>query len=263
VTVLIGQGGFSGWRLLQRTAGKQLQMLARDPQVGRERDRFAQAAGRHASAEAIVGDYQTLKVALTAFGLEADLPNKAFIRKILESELSDPKSLANRLSDKRYRKFAEAFGLGPGAERPKPETLAAHVNALFLEREFERQVGEADPNLRLALNAKRELALLANRNTTDRTKWFEVLGTPPLRSVLEGALGLSKDSARMPVDAQAEMFREAAERRFGAGFFARLDDDPQLLGKVIESFLARASALASRPRGPYSAALVILGAGRA
>lgn len=260
MTVVIGQGGLSGWRLLQRTGDKQLQMVARDPQVARDRAHFEQAKVHYGSADAIVGDFQTLKVALTAFGLEEDLPNKAFIRKILESDLGDPKSLANRLSDKRYRDLAEAFGLGTEGARPDPEDVAQRVGASFLEREYERQVGEADPNLRLAMNARRELASMADRTSTEKTKWYEVLGSPPLRSVLEGALALPKDSSRMPIDAQMEMFRKAAERRFGSDFFRQLQD-PARLDKVIDSFLVQAEVSESKSRGPYSVALAILRGG--
>lgn len=255
----IGAGGLAGWRLLQRTTGQQLATLARDPQVARESARFEAGAAKAASAEALVGDYQMLKVALTAFGLEADLPNKAFLRKVLESDLADPKSLANRLTDKRYRQFADAFGLGAGALRPKPRAVAQRVTGLYLKREFERRVGEADPNLRLAMNAERELAAIAARPSSDRTRWFEVMGTPPLRQVMEGALGLPKETVRLPIDAQAEVFAEAASRRFGIGSFADLQA-PGTLGRLLEAFLARAGAPAMAT-GPYSSALTILRGG--
>lgn len=256
----VGTGGLTGWRVLQRTTGQQLAALARDPQVARERARFESGRANYASAEALVGDYQMLKVALTAFGLEADLPNKAFIRKVLESDLSDPKSLANRLSDKRYLRFAETFGLGAGGTRPAPGSVAARVSDLYLKREFERRVGEVDDNLRLAMNAQRELALLAGRASTDRTKWFEVMGTTPLRQVMEGALGLPKEAVRLPIDRQADLFAEAASRRFGIASFKDLQD-PATLSRLLDSFLARTSVQTATAAGPYSAALTILRGG--
>lgn len=256
----VGTGGLAGWRVLQRTADQQLAVLSRDPQVARERARFEAGAAKFASAEALVGDWQMLKVALTAFGLEADLPNKAFLRKVLESDLSDPKSLANRLSDKRYRQFAEAFGLGAGSVPPKPATIAQRVSGLYLAREFERRVGEVDDNLRLAMNAERELALIAGRASGDRTKWFEIMGTPPLRQVVEGALGLPKETVRMPIDRQAELFADAASRRFGIASLKDLED-PAILSRLLDGFLARASVQSAAASGPYSAALTILRGG--
>lgn len=256
----IGTGGLAGWRLLQRNADRQLQALARDPQVARERRRFEEGAARHGTAEALVGDWQMLKVALTAFGLEADLPNKAFIRKVLESDLADPKSLANRLSDKRYRGFAEALGLGAGAPPADPATVAKRVSGLYLERELERRIGEADPNIRLAMNARRELAVIAGRDSSERTKWFEIMGTPPLRQVMEGALGLSRETIRLPIDRQAELFAAGAARRFGMNSFGDITA-PGTLGRIIDSFLARASIGAAAMASPYSTALTILRAG--
>ena len=48
------------------------------------------------------------------------------------------------------------------------------------------------------------VALMAGRTSGDRTKWFEVMGTPPLRQVMEGALGLPKEPS-----AEAENSRAA------------------------------------------------------
>lgn len=254
--IAAGIGGLAGWRLLQRTGEQQLAALARDPQVARERARFEAGTDKLTSAEALVGDYQMLKVALTAFGLENDLPNKAFLRKVLESDLSDPKSLVNRLTDKRYRQFAEAFGLGAGGAAAQPAAVARRVSSLYLERELERRMDDVDPNLRLAMNAERELALIARSGSTDRTKWFEVMGNTPLREVVQTALGLPEATVQMPVDSQAELFAEAASRRFGVSSFADFAAaGPR--GRLIDTFLARAS-VQSTSATPYSTALAIL-----
>lgn len=46
---------------------------------------------------------------MKAYGLEDMTYGKAFMRKVLESDLSDSSSFANSLTDKRYLQFAEAF----------------------------------------------------------------------------------------------------------------------------------------------------------
>src|SRR5690606_33327022 len=108
--VFTGDGGYVGWRLLSRTAEQQKARVAADPQVAREAEHFRQTIGQVSKAEDLVADYRLLSVALKAHGLEADIGNRAFIRKVLESDLSDPKSLANRLSDSRYAELARSFG---------------------------------------------------------------------------------------------------------------------------------------------------------
>ena len=51
--------------------------------------------------------------AMKAYGLEDMTYAKAFMKKkVLQSDLSDPNSYANKLVDKRYREFAAAFSFG-------------------------------------------------------------------------------------------------------------------------------------------------------
>ena len=50
--------------------------------------------------------------AMKAYGLEDMVYAKAFMKKVLQSDLSDPNSYANKLIDKRYQEFAAAFSFG-------------------------------------------------------------------------------------------------------------------------------------------------------
>ena len=100
-----------------------------------------------------------LKVTLGAFGLIDDLDNRAFIRRVLESDLTDSTSLANRLSDKRYQALAVSFNFnnegGPRLPNEPPETDISRrmaelqsVDDLFNDRELFRaalaQFGQED-----------------------------------------------------------------------------------------------------------------------
>jgi hypothetical protein len=70
-----------------------------------------------------VGDRRLLEVALGAFGLDDDIRNRFFIRKVLEEGTTSPsRRFANRLSDKRYLALAETFGFGdrPGGNVGAP-----------------------------------------------------------------------------------------------------------------------------------------------
>ena len=108
--ITVGLGGLAGWRVLQRMESRQVEATAKDPVVQRAAAYFKGNLSTTTTADDLVGDYKMLQVALGAFGLDTDIANKAFIRKVLESDLGDRSSLANRLGDKRYLRFAEAFG---------------------------------------------------------------------------------------------------------------------------------------------------------
>jgi hypothetical protein len=60
-------------------------------------------------------DYRLYHYAMKAYGLEDMAYAKAFMKKVLESDLSDPKSFVNKLVDKRYREFAAAFSFNGSA----------------------------------------------------------------------------------------------------------------------------------------------------
>ena len=70
---------------------------------------FTGAIGSMASVDDLLNDDTLYTYALTAFGLNPNLQSKATIRQVLVSDLSDPDSFANTLTDTRYRTLAAAF----------------------------------------------------------------------------------------------------------------------------------------------------------
>ena len=257
--VLLGSGGIAGWNILKRTAAAQMKMVQQDPVVARTtayvRDKIADAG----TPDALVSDYRLLSAALGAFGLEGDIANKAFIRKILESDLSDDKSLVNRLSDKRYLRLAQAFRYDRGDATVRSAGFGDKLSTQYVEREFERRVGDGDQDLRIALNARRELANLANRTSTNDTLWFEVLGNPPLRRMFEVGLGFDpKSFGQLPVDRQHAELKGKADKMFGSDSFAVFRDEASV-EKLIKTFLVRAQMTqTSAAATGYSNALTLL-----
>lgn len=251
---VVGQGGYSGWRLLQRTGDLQRSLVAREPAVARDVAYVRERLGSTGTAEALVADYRLRNAALSAFGLEDDINNRFFIRKVLESDLSDPKSLANRLGDKRYLALAQAFGFGSGAG--PDQQLADEVAERHVAAELERRVGTVDGNLRLAMNAQRELAKIGVSAASDNIRWYNILGSAPLRKVIEGGLGLTSDFTNFPVEKQLEQLKQRTAGLFGSGspsVFA----EPANLEKIIQRFLIRAETV-SPAQSSYNAALLLL-----
>lgn len=252
--ISIGLGGLAGWKILQRVETRQIEALRNDVGVQRSLSHLRENIDKVRSPEALVGDFRLLSGVLSAFGLEADVPNKAFIRKVLESDPADRGALVNRLADKRYLRMAEALGMG---QEKAPADLADRLSEAFLTREHERRVGAAHEDLRLAMNGRRELQLFAGRDASDRTLWYEAMSSPPLRKFLEGALGLSTSIGKLPVERQNEEFMRAAQRVFGTTSLSALAE-PARTEKVIERYLARAQLTETASANRYSSALALL-----
>lgn len=242
--------GIAGWAFLKRTLGAQQKAMQAGPVTQRDEAYFRDRIARVTSPGELVDDRRLLRIALESFGLEGDVDARAFVRKILAGGTADPKALANRLADKRYRSFAEAFDFSnPSAPATRRDGFADEILSLHRSRRFEVAVGETDNNLRLALNAERELAALAGAGMGEDAKWFTLMGNQPLREVIEGAFGLPSSFGRLDIDQQLRVLKQQAQRRFGAGTLDQFSD-PAKMDKLIRGFLVRREAAEAAATSP-------------
>ncbi|MCK1607901.1 MULTISPECIES: DUF1217 domain-containing protein [unclassified Bradyrhizobium] len=83
--------------------------------VAREAAYYKAHIGNVKSVDDFMKDYRLYHYATKAYGLEDMAYAKAFMKKVLESDLSDANSFVNKLVDKRYREFAAAFSFNGSA----------------------------------------------------------------------------------------------------------------------------------------------------
>jgi hypothetical protein len=252
-------GGYAGWAFLNRTREVQQQAFDSSTSLKRDVEYFKEKIGNITSAEALVDDRRLLQVALGAFGLDEDINNKFFLRKILEDGTLDNKALGNRLSDKRYLEFSKAFGFG---DFDTPRTILSdfgeEITSAYKEQQFEIAVGAQDPNMRLAMSLDRALDEIATKSTTDNGRWFLVMGQPPVRAVFEAALGLPNSVGALDLDQQLTAFRDKATERFGDGEVSQFTDAAKR-EDLVRLFLLRSDAqTGSAGLSGRSAALALL-----
>lgn len=251
-------GGLAGWRFLERTQERQSLQFARSPELTRATAYFRDNIGSVRTARQLVLDRRLLLVALGAFGLDADLDKKFFIRKILEEGTADPRAMANRLSDKRYRRLAGAFAFdNPAGPAIRQAGFADRIIAAYKTRQFEIAVGKSDPAIRLAMNFKREIRTLAANDKGDKTGWYVLLASPPMRKVVEGALGLPRQIAALDIDRQVDILKSRFRTSIGVSRLSQFADNSRI-ERVIQKFLAREAARGNTAQRPGSTALTLL-----
>ena len=251
--------GLVGWRFLQRTYDTQTATFNQSAQLSRATDYFADKISKVASAEDLVSDRRLLEVALGAFGLQDDIDNRFFIRKILEEGTTNSDSLANRFSDKRYKEFSAAFGLGPN-ETPKiaAPDFAEKIIARFQANSFEIAAGEQDDSMRIALFAQREIPELAAEDVSNDTKWFTIMGQPPMRAIFEKALNLPKSFGQMDIDQQLVVFKQRARAVFGSDQVSQFSDK-DVVEDLITKYVVRSQLETfNMSTSPASIALTLL-----
>ncbi len=105
---------YFGYSYVARNLTQSLTRVAQQSDVSREAAYYKANIGKVHSVDDLMKDYRLYHYVTKAYGLEDMAYAKAFMKKVLQSDLTDTKSFANTLIDKRYREFAAAFSFGGG-----------------------------------------------------------------------------------------------------------------------------------------------------
>ena len=252
---VIPTGGQAGWAFLQRTREAQQTAFETSPRIQRDLDYFRENIAKVKTADDLMADRRLLRVALGAFGLDEDINSTFFIKKVLEEGTLDDKSLANRLSDGRYKAMSKAFGFDVEPPHTQLPTFADTTLAAYKERQFEIAVGNESSDMRLALGFERDLGALAKRDLSVDGMWFEIMATPPVRQVFEKAFSLPTAVGTLDIDRQLEIFKEKSQAFFGTESPAEFTA-PEKREELTRRFLISSELNATG--GSYSSASVAL-----
>lgn len=105
---------YFGYSYVARNLAQSLTRVAQQSDVSRDAAYYKANIGKVHTVDDLMNDYRLYHYVTKAYGLEDMAYAKAFMKKVLQSNLSDAKSFANTLIDKRYREFAAAFSFGGG-----------------------------------------------------------------------------------------------------------------------------------------------------
>ncbi len=103
---------YLGYVTATRDMASTLARVASQAAVKGDQQYYDTHIGKAKSVDEFLGDYKLYSYAMKAYGLEDMTYAKAFMKKVLTSDLSDTSSFANKLTDNRYRQFAAAFNFG-------------------------------------------------------------------------------------------------------------------------------------------------------
>ncbi|WP_306456135.1 DUF1217 domain-containing protein [Octadecabacter ascidiaceicola] len=221
-------------------------------------DTFRERIGGVRTAEDLVQDRELLEVALGAFGLDDDINNTFFIKKVLEEGSIETGALANRLSDSRYADFSKAFGFGDfDIPRTALSFFADEIVDRYEAEQFGQAVGEKDNDMRLALNLGRALDDVVDGNSSNNGRWYAMMGNAPLRGMFETALGFPSSFATLDIDKQLEQFQARAKATFGSDEMSDLASSKNQ-EKMIRLFMLRSEISASSATSGASIALSLL-----
>lgn len=193
---------------------------AKQPAVARDLQSFRAAVSGAKDVQSLLANPTVMKVLLTANGLSDQIAYTALAQKALTSDTSDSSSLANKLSDTRWKSVAQTYDFaGKGlAVIQQPKVLDTIANA-YAEVTWRQSLDAATPGLSNALTFREQASGI--------TSVDQILGDPVMRAVVTTALGIPQQIAFQDLSAQ----EQAISSRLDITKF----QDP----KFVESFVQR------------------------
>jgi hypothetical protein len=224
--VIDGFGNIPAFALYQRLSksdtSKQVAQFAQTPAVKKEIEYFRQQAAKVKTVDEFLNDPRMLKFALSAYSLEGEMQFPGRIKKVMVGDPKDPKALANRLADPRFREINKDFALGQtGTANLKLAKFVDGIVSKYLTNEYEKKLGEQNPALREVAYFKRKIGEVKDV--------YGILGDKVLRSVVMEALRIPPEVANQSVEKQAELVSK--------GFKMDKAKDPAYVEQFLKRFM--------------------------
>lgn len=214
---------------------------AADPLVKRQTAYYLANIGKVKTVSDFVNNYQLLSYAMKAYGLKDMTYAKGFISKLLTEGTSSSTSLANTLSDQRYKAFATAFDFaGKGTAATSATSATTDTTAKYIEQTLEDDQGSQNTGVQLALYFK--------RNASSVTSAYGILADSALLKVVQTTFGLSSYSGAADVDTQYNYLNKILD--------VKDLQDPTKVDKLIQRFTAMWDASGNNTSSTVSNALL-------
>ncbi|WP_157016404.1 DUF1217 domain-containing protein [Mesorhizobium xinjiangense] len=214
---------YFSYNLITRDLDRSLDRVEARPLVQRESEYYLENITSVKSIDAFLSDDRLFRYAMKAYGLEDMDYAKAFMEKVLTEGIDDEESFANKLSDSRYKEFAEVFNF---ARHGETATLFERAQQGTVDR-YVRQTLEEDAGNQ---NEAVRLALYFERKAPEVGSVYGLLADSALARVTYTMLGLPDSFAALDIDKQAEFIKERIDiEDFG---------DPEALAEMVRRFTA-------------------------
>ncbi len=237
---LYGQGGqkssqsvSQALRSAELNKTRDVKVTAAQPEIKRALDRFAAAVNGATSVTALLKNPAVMEVLLTANGLGDRISATALARKALTSDLTDPKSLANTLTDTRWKNVAKTFDFAAqGLTVVQKSEVITKLQDAYAEVKWRQDLNKKTPGLSNALTFRAEASKI--------TSIYQILGDPVLRDVVTTALSIPKQFAFQTLNAQEKAISTRLD-------IAKLTD-PKFVEKFVQRYLLNTASTATTSR---------------
>jgi hypothetical protein len=217
----------------QATETQQVAATARQPAVKMALSTFTKAVNAATSLDQLLSNPNVMNVLLTASGMSDQVGYTALAKDVLTSNLSDPNSLANKMSDSRWLTLAQTYNFATNglAAIQNPKVLASVSNA-YAQAVWDTNQDSVTPGLSNALYFISQAPTI--------TSVMQIAGDPTLFSVVTTALGIPEQVVYQGVTGEETAISSQLD-------VSRLKDPNYVKGLAEQYLMNTGSASATSP----------------
>jgi hypothetical protein len=221
-----GQNPTQALAAAEKNQTQDIKMTAAQPEVKRATDAFTAAVTSAKSVQQLLANPAVMQVLLTANGLGDQVQYTALAQKTLTSNINEPKSLANTLTDTRWKSVVQTYDFANKGLSviQQPKVISTIANA-YAEVTWRQSLDATTPGLSNALTFRAEAATVKSVD--------QILGDKVMRTVVTTALGIPLEIAFQPLEAQ----EKAISSRLDISKF----QDPKFVESFVQRYLLAAS----------------------
>jgi hypothetical protein len=225
-----GQTPVEALESAEQNETQDVKAAAAEPTVQHAIAAFTAGVQRATSVTQLLNNPGVMQVLLTANGLADQIPYTALARKALTSSLSDPNSLANTLTDTRWKSVAQTYNFATKglAVIQNPSVISTIANG-YAEVTWRKSLDAQTPGLSNALTFRAEASTI--------TSVDQILGDSVMRNVVTTALGIPEQIAFQPLEAQ--------ERAISSRLDVTQFKNPRFVESFVQKYLMANSSSAS------------------
>jgi hypothetical protein len=230
----------------EQNQSQDLKVTAAQPQVQNAITAFTQAVNSAKNVTQLLSNPTVMNVLLTANGMSDQIGYTALATQALTSNLSNPNSLANTLTDTRWKTLAQTYNFATNglSAIQNPTTIAA-IRSAYVQATWQNNEDSVTPGLSNALAFKAQASTI--------TSVDQILGDPMMRTVVTTALGIPEQIAFQDIGAQ----EDAITNQLNINQF----QDPTFVNSFVQRYLIANSGSSSASSTPDLTTLAVQGQG--
>lgn len=206
----------------EKNEAAQVKTTAGEATVKNAMTAYTKVVNSGRSLDQILSDPSVLNVLLKANGLSDQIGNTALAKKVLLSNLSDPNSLANVLTDSRWKTLAQTYNLHVnGIKALNSPSVIDAITQGYAQMTWQQEQDATTPGLSAALTFIQEAPHIKSVD--------QILGNATVRNVVTTALGIPAQIAFQSLTAQ--------ETAIGSRLDVQKFQDPAFVQSFAQRFL--------------------------